>query len=526
MNHRSGDGVGGTEEKRLVRPSGRFSTRAKQSLSAFAHSKSGLIGVAIIIIFGMMALFAPVIDSNNPITGTNLAAPYAVPAWATIFPQYSHYPPNLQELTDSTFSSPSALSAWSFKEGPGFSYGWQAFPVTGQRALSYIIANKGEGSLSVNFTGTTASTFNLSQTFSYTKYDPPNRFAFSTFVYPSIAKNVTYTVTAYLKTPAGKVYTVGVAQSSPLYSGTWNQIYGDSLSNLLSYNTVASLQGLSKTVFDEHGNYTLTLSIVVSPTEKGTDLRLHVGDMSFFIFGSAYGVLGTDNQGRDIWSQFVHGARVSFLVGILAALVTVAVGVVVGLAAATYGGLVDQLLMRVTDIFLVLPGIPLLIVLISVLDRTPIFANNPGDYIWLVIFVIAILSWPTVARIINSQVLSLKERPYVEAARALGAKKSYIMYRHILPNVLGLIYANLALTVPTAILTEAALDFLGFGSGLITSWGTITSYASQNCAASAAYSYCWWWFAPPGVAIMLLSLSFILLGNTLESIFNPKLRRR
>jgi peptide/nickel transport system permease protein len=213
-----------------------------------------------------------------------------------------------------------------------------------------------------------------------------------------------------------------------------------------------------------------------------------------------------------VFTQLVYGTRISLYVGIVAAFFGVIIGLIVGLVAAYVGGLVDEVLMRFTDALLVLPGLPLMIVLIMVI------AN--GEYnLNILILVIGVLGWMGFARVVRSQVLSLKERPYVEAAKAVGAGTPYILFRHILPNVVVLIYVTLALSVPAAIVTEAAFAFLGFIDVGEMSWGRMLSATVSNPTI-------WWIILPPGLAIMLLSLSFILIGYALDDILNPKLRTR
>jgi peptide/nickel transport system permease protein len=229
------------------------------------------------------------------------------------------------------------------------------------------------------------------------------------------------------------------------------------------------------------------------------------------IYGSSYGLLGTDALGQDLFAQILWGSRVSLFVGLLAAFIGIALGLVVGLVAGYKTGLTDEVLMRFTDMMLVIPALPLLLVLIGVL----------GPSLLNIIILIGFLGWMGFARVIRSQVLSLKERPFVEAAKAAGAGTRQILTTHVFPNVVSLTYVNLALAVPTAILTEAALSFLGLGDPTSVSWGQILHNAESFSALST-----WWWVVPPGIAIAIVSLSFILIGYALDEIFNPKLRRR
>jgi peptide/nickel transport system permease protein len=226
-----------------------------------------------------------------------------------------------------------------------------------------------------------------------------------------------------------------------------------------------------------------------------------------------HGPLGTDNVGRPIWDQLVYGSRISLLVGLAATVIAMVIGSVVGIVSGFYGGWFGAILMRITEWFLVIPFLPLAIVLAAIL----------GPSVRNVIVVIGITSWPGTARVIRSQVLSLKERPFVERSRALGAGTGHLMARHILPNVSPLILANLTLTVPIVILSETTLSFLGLGDPLRPSWGRMLDEAFSNGAIG---QNAWWYYLPPGIGIVLVVLAFTLVGHALEEVLDPRLRER
>ena len=188
-------------------------------------------------------------------------------------------------------------------------------------------------------------------------------------------------------------------------------------------------------------------------------------------------------------------------------------GTLVGVTAGFYGGRVGAVLMRLTEWFLVIPFLPLAIALAVVL----------GPSIGSIIFVIGITSWPSTARLVRSQVLTLKERLYVDRSRALGASDAHLMGRHILPNVSGLILANTTLTVPIAILSETVLAFLGLGDPTSASWGKMLEDAFQQGALT---EQAWWYYVPPGVGVLLVVLAFTLVGHALEEVLDPRLRER
>jgi len=223
--------------------------------------------------------------------------------------------------------------------------------------------------------------------------------------------------------------------------------------------------------------------------------------------------LGTDYIGRDIYSMLLYGARASLLVGFAATLISIAVGVTVGLVSGYFGRVSDEILMRFTDYFLVLPWFPLVIVIMTVL----------GPKFEFVILTIGITSWPSTARIVRSQVLTVKERAFIERSRAIGAGDLYIIRKHVFPNVLPLVFANTVLLISTAIFTEAFLDFFGLGDPTVISWGIMLEAAYENGAFDSG---AWWWTLPPSLAIIVCVLSFSLVGYALDDIFNPRLRKR
>jgi len=223
--------------------------------------------------------------------------------------------------------------------------------------------------------------------------------------------------------------------------------------------------------------------------------------------------LGTDSIGRDVYSMLMYGARASLLVGFAATFISIAVGVTIGLLSGYYGRIADEVLMRFTDYFLVLPWFPLVIVIMTVL----------GPKFEFVILTIGITSWPSTARIVRSQVLTVKERAFIERAKAVGAGDFFIIRKHVFPNVLPLVFANTVLLISTAIFTEAFLDFFGLGDPTVISWGIMLEAAYENDAFGSG---AWWWTAPPSLAIIFCVLSFSLVGYALDDIFNPKLRRR
>jgi peptide/nickel transport system permease protein len=223
--------------------------------------------------------------------------------------------------------------------------------------------------------------------------------------------------------------------------------------------------------------------------------------------------LGTDNLGRSVAAQFVWGSRISLFVGLMATLLTIAIGSTVGIVSGFFGRWTDAALMRITDWFLVIPFLPLAIVLAAVLGRS----------VWNIIFVIGITSWPATARLVRSQVLTVKRRLYVDRARALGARRTHVIAKHVLPNVAPLILANTTLAVPISILTETTLAFLGLGDPTQASWGKTLQEAFLSGAINRE---AWWYYLPAGLGIVTVVLAFTMFGRALEEILDPRLRDR
>jgi peptide/nickel transport system permease protein len=223
--------------------------------------------------------------------------------------------------------------------------------------------------------------------------------------------------------------------------------------------------------------------------------------------------LGTTEQGSDVFSQVLAGARVSIVVGFAAATISALLGATVGLLGGYFGGWTDRIFDAFENWFLVIPQIPLMIVLARLLDPS----------LGVLIAVIGLTSWAGTGRIVRAQVLTLRERAFVERARALGAGDGYIIRTHILPNTLPLIFANTVLIVAVAILSEAALAFLGLGDPTRISWGTMLENAFESGAPSAG---AWWYVIPPGLCITALVLSVSILGYLFEEYVNPRLREQ
>jgi len=222
--------------------------------------------------------------------------------------------------------------------------------------------------------------------------------------------------------------------------------------------------------------------------------------------------LGTDFMGRDILSQLLAGARVAFMVGVSAAFMSIFLGTSIGMIAGYMGKAVDTMLMRLADMIMVMPTLLVVLILSSLFGQLNI---------WTIVLIIALFRWPGVSRVIRSQTLSLKTRPFIEAARVAGASHFRIIFRHIMPNVLPLSFLYMTFRVTSAIIIEAALAFLGFGDPGTVSWGMMLQWVWKTGHMFKAP----YWLLPPGICISLITLSFYMLGRAMDEVLDPRLRK-
>ena len=222
--------------------------------------------------------------------------------------------------------------------------------------------------------------------------------------------------------------------------------------------------------------------------------------------------LGTDFMGRDILSQLLAGARVAFMVGVSAAFMSILLGTTIGMIAGYTGNVVDNILMRLADMIMVMPTLLVVLILSSLFGQLNI---------WTIVLIIALFRWPGVSRVIRSQTLSLKARPFIEAAKVAGASHCRIIFRHIMPNVLPLAFLYMTFRVTSAIIIEAALAFLGFGDPGTVSWGMMLQWVWKTGHMFKAP----YWLVSPGICISLITLSFYMLGRAMDEVLDPRLRK-
>ncbi|TMI20311.1 ABC transporter permease [Candidatus Bathyarchaeota archaeon] len=456
--------------------------RLKNFLRLLTKSRLAFSGMLLLIIFIVGAAAAPILTTSYPTE--KVAAGLVPPAWTAYVFGATRYSQNIQfgGLAASTNTTGTGLSLQSTLAGPD--------------------------AIDVHVNSTSGGTILIAKTLNYPYSASPLEFEGTVSIIPT---GVSAT------RPANAIVFMerkDLGQYGPLWNSslvTSGQQYHQELQSFGLEQRLGFVAGtnLGQVIFSGKGTYSLVLMLTLP--QGPFQAEFVVTKLTMSLFGNSFGLLGSDAQGADIFSQLLYGARLSLMVGLVATGIGIGLGLVIGLMAGFLGKAVDEILMRFTDMMLVIPSLPLLIVLATVL----------GSSLLNIIIILGFLGWMGFARLVRSQVLSLRERPFIEAAKASGAGTGYILSRHIFPNIVGLTYVNLALSVPAAIVGEAALSFLGLGDNSAITWGKMLELANESHGGLA-----WWWVVPPGVGIALLSLAFILVGYSLDELFNPRLRRR
>ena len=282
-------------------------------------------------------------------------------------------------------------------------------------------------------------------------------------------------------------------------------------SNLFSY-TVDATRPQVMIFSDTEENRVLKGTYVIRNTFYLFDPSDTVVDSGVILGGKVYGTMGTDDLRRDLVIGLLWGAPVALFIGLTVSVAAVFIGLLYGIFAGYKGNRTDEGLMRINDVFYSLPTLPLLVILSVTIGRS----------IFLITGFLVIFSWVGMAKISRSLALQIKNLQYIEAAKLMGQSDTKIIFKHIIPQLLPLTFASIAIAVPAAILGEAALSFLGLGDPTIPTWGQILHDAHSAGAMSRGL---WWWIVPPGLMIAITGLAFVLIGNALDNIVNVRSRR-
>ena len=472
-----------------------WSRRIRGFWEEYSHNKIGLVGLALVILYALTAILAPVLTPYDPIEGRGLANGFAAPEWVTILPQHKDLPRTME-----------VPLIWAVKETSEFIDVIES----GEDLLIQYIGSENE-TQSVTFT----------TSFLY-PYSAPERFLFSFIWWTRNITDAEYSYDIFIINPAGSrfifwatyQYMPAIEFSSKAVVWESTTFYSHALPKfILERLQVTEGTKIPEKIFVEKGEYKVELRMRFRPKSPNGTMELHFTDTKIKILGLVHGILGTDSVGRDVFSQLIYGARISLAVGLFAAVTATTIGIAVGVIAAYSSSAVDEAMMRTVDILLCLPVLPLLLGLIVIF----------GTSVWYLVLLIAVFGWQGLSRIIRSRVLSLKEMPFIECARAAGGSKFYIMLKHMVPNVLPVALASMILSVPAAILTEASISFIGLGDPTAPTWGRMLHYAHTQ---GGFFHLAWWWIIPPGAAITILTLAFVFIGHAVDEIVNPRLRRR
>jgi len=490
----------------------------------FSHNRVGFIGLIIIVLFITAAGFAPVLTPHVPISqlheSPRLAAGYALPAWLTVFPQFSNLNPTVfitRDLNETTLWNQSGplqvnLDALNVSFTPT-GKGLQKASVTLDLGnFSYTHATPPEFTMDVAYSMDFNRT-NLEVYFIIKNYTAKPTWE-EYFEDPTKAEMI---IVRYLPPPI-PIHGIVINQSIldlEVDSGGYLLLNGAFIHPAIQphYYGQGIPIGPASLIFSEPGVYGIQVKFEFSnkyPFE-GAYAELHIRKVGLTLWGRYHGILGTTYGGNDVWTELIYGARISLMVGVLAAVLATSLGIFYGVISGYLGGFVDEFLMRVVDVLLCIPVLPILLVLMRYFSIS----------VYLVIVLIAIFGWQGLSRVIRSRVLSLKEMAFIESARASGASDSYLMIKHLVPNVLPIAMAAMVLAVPGAILLEAALSFLGFGDPNAATWGRMLYHAYQLGGLEA-----WWVWVPPGLAITTICIGFVFIGHAVDEIINPRLRRR
>jgi peptide/nickel transport system permease protein len=455
-----------------------------QILSEFRHSKSGLAGIGILAGLILMTIYSVVaipLDSyrqwNNPDFWIDLPKS-AAPVWTNI----------------------------------GF----------GPKVPEHLVLHAKDATISTSGSGGSSRTVTYSYTVNFNYDSYPSDFM---LLYSARYGGTQPALQADVLRPDGKEFRIYFAPLPPASQGSSNNDFSGRVfstdsgiaENLRGYtDAFAYRQDPSRPqamIFaDTQENRVLKGTYVIRETFYLFGHDDSVTDSGVILGGKVYGLMGTDELRRDLATGILWAAPVALFIGLTVSIASVLIGLTYGVVAGYKGKRTDEGLMRINDIFYSLPTLPLLVILSVTIGRS----------VFLVTGFLVIFGWVGMAKISRSLALQLKNLQYVEAAKLMGQSDTRIIFRHIIPQLLPLTFASIAIAVPSAILGEAALSFLGLGDPSIPTWGQILHDANT---AGAAIRGLWWWIVPPGLMIALTGLAFALIGNALDSIVNPRAKK-
>jgi len=508
-----------------------FKDSVKRFWADYKHQKSGMLGLAFLILLVLLAVAAPIITSPN------------VPKeWQNI-QGWTAYPKNAPPAWENYFTASKAPSSFVTAKEMGIKSAvngsYKVYYLTFEYNMKYAEPPK---DIVISGLNSSAETPQQTPTVSMIVTRPRE---------PGLKYNSLYLIYDSPLPSGGSIQTAYTTQSKLLllYWLLQNGAYklpmplppGISLDTALTYlmqgiqlnNTLyGDYQAMDpmKVLFgkatDGHGRVLSLDEILYNGSSlQGTykftvkvtapsNVKVNFDNFKVTFVGRSYGLLGTDQYGRPIALGLLWGIRVALAIGISVSVSAVLIGIIIGVTSAYLGGWSDEAIQSFTMFMMTLPVLPMLILL-------SLYVGGKIQLSQLVLFLV-LFGWMGTERVARSMALQIKEQTYVEAARALGASTGRIVFKHIIPQLLPYAFASIALSVPGAILAEAGLSFLNLTSQNMITWGQMLNAAHSNAATTNGY---WWQIIPPGLAIAFVGLIFVLIGVSLDTVLNPRLRR-
>ncbi|MCP5453783.1 MAG: ABC transporter permease [Spirochaetaceae bacterium] len=463
--------------------------RFKEFWDDFRKETSGLIGLGILALSLIVVLFEPVflpfkdVDGNwRNISYWQDSPPAAPPAWTNLFAAEKSATtaylndPIVEDVDDPDFG---LARVYTFK----YNYKYDKSP------LDMIFRAKGDGMLFMNLSviRPDGETVYLGQVYEEGLDGDDIRFTVDTDARSSVYE--------FIRAHASEE---AIANSDSSNVKPTNIIFAKAGADMLSAREPLK------------GEYLYKVTIPASLLEDGTN---RIEEARLIVTGRVSGVLGTDTSKRDIYSGIIAGLKWALFIGLVTSIISVLVGVIYGIICAYFGGATDTIMQFVFEVFVSMPMLPILIVLSATFKPS----------IWIIIGAMIVFYWVGPVKTVRSMALQIKEETYIEAAKALGAGKWRIIFKHMAPILLPYSFANMALSVPGAIVAESSLSLLGLGDPSIISWGQILHDAQLS---GATLNGLWWWIVPPGLFIAIMGMTFAFLGFAMDKILHPKLRTR
>ncbi len=463
--------------------------RFKEFWDDFRKETSGLIGLGILVLSLVVVLFEPVflpfkdVDGNwRNISYWQDSPPAAPPAWTNLFAAE-------KSATTAYLNEPAVTDVDDPDFGPARVYTFKYNYKYDKSPLDIIFRAKGDGMLFMNLTieRPDGETVYLGQVYEDGLAGDDIRFTVDTDARSSVYE--------FIRAHASEE---AIANSDSSNVKATDIIFAKAGADMLSAREPLK------------GEYLYKVTIPASLFE---DEANRIDEARLIVTGRVSGVLGTDTSKRDIYSGIIAGLKWALIIGLVTSIISVLVGVLYGIICAYFGGGTDTIMSFIFEIFVSMPMLPILIVLSATFKPS----------IWIIIAAMIVFYWVGPVKTVRSMALQIKEETYIEAAKALGAGKWRIIFKHMAPILLPYSFANMALSVPGAIVAESSLSLLGLGDPSIISWGQILHDAQLS---GATLNGLWWWIVPPGLFIAIMGMTFAFLGFAMDKILHPKLRTR